>query len=730
MTAAAPAAWTRANATDIAWNLTTSVGSAENMSSHVVQLMDMLLRALPAGQTSSSHRACFEARSGANRSFALGSIDPPLKLQRCLDAGRNRPPWRRRRARHQHDLLHLLQAEAEGEGSDEGGTETMDDLDIDNLGLNTTSAFEVQVIGDQGKISGLHGCCNGLSDNIRPTIPVRWYNVPYGADSMLLLVDDMDYQLDGISFPLVLSIIPDIDYHTELTELRSEWHPPGYDVTGLWKGNAECSDEVKGWRSTWCRAFNWLQMTPSGDSKRAGGQQKVKIALHHFPSYSGKVPQLEDTIATKYRVDLGGEIGVSTITQRGSAGPTLKRVPCALRFKLFVMDWHHRYPQWFPRSSGCTFKVEVGSQYDGRMTEVFKRHFDNGYFKQGGWGMDWMVDMTEYVNKKTEIRFTMEGSNYHGKPWWHRFFDWCLVGKPEMFCEGTVTYDFASTLGQAQTVIHSGGHDSEPGRGNEFQNIATDSWHGWPYQAMFYQGEVSRWLGQPTLLSLPVFSTTGKSGAIRTTWNLLESAVSAGYQGPEENKGLGGARAIGAHGARAPCPIDGRPHRIRFRLYARKGSTTSVRYEPDKTSGDDVHHELNLDPNTLAVAKQVVETTLDDESCDSEYAFRKPGDKAPKQRNCAADHGSSTACCGYDNAVPESEQCPVERPICVGYVPKRNWGACWVSRASANCAADHGSRTACCGYSFEVPASEQCPADRPICVGYLPNKEWGHCRRQ
>ena len=45
-------------------------------------------------------------------------------------------------------------------------------------------------------------------------------------DSLLLLVDDMDFELGGISFPLVLAIIPDIDYHAELADLRSEYTPP------------------------------------------------------------------------------------------------------------------------------------------------------------------------------------------------------------------------------------------------------------------------------------------------------------------------------------------------------------------------------------------------------------------------------------------------------------------------------------------------------------------------
>ena len=190
-----------------------------------------------------------------------------------------------------------------------------------------------------------------------------------------------------------------------------------------------------------------------------------------------------------------------------------------------------------------------------------------------------------------------------------------------MFCEGTVTYDFATSLPNAQTLISSGGQAYEPARGATYQNIATDGWSGWWQQALFYQGNVQQWMGRPTLFSLPVFSVRGLSGAVQSTWSLLEATVPGQYKGPEENKGLGGARAIGMVGARAPCPLDGRKHRIRFRLYARKGTTTSVRYVPDRTSGDDIHHELNLDADTLAVSRAVVETYLDAESCTTPYAL-------------------------------------------------------------------------------------------------------------
>ena len=253
--------------------------------------------------------------------------------------------------------------------------------------------------------------------------------------------------------------------------------------------------------------------------------------------------------------------------------PTARSVRCAgraraspsragRRFHLALIDWSSLYPQWAPKSSGCHFKVEVGSPYDGQMSEVFSRHFSNGYF-QSSWGVQYLVDLpSSFLNQKTEVRFTMSGSAYPGQPWWHHFWDWCALGQPELYCEGSVTHDFASTIATAQTVVASGGHSHEPARGAQFQNIATEypdrrrkpqtsrpaldplltrsrpvyrssGWAGWSQQALFYQGNVGGWLGRPALLSLPVFSTRGLSGAIQTTWSLLEAVSRSEARSPD-----------------------------------------------------------------------------------------------------------------------------------------------------------------------------------------------------
>ena len=164
----------------------------------------------------------------------------------------------------------------------------------------------------------------------------------------------------------------------------------------------------------------------------------------------------------------------------------------------------------------------------------------------------------------------MEGAAHQNKPWWHKFFDWCLyppppllsspllfsplltvvhplpaasttrrcvVERPQMFCEGTATYDFASSYqSAATTTVVSGGQEHEPGRGATFQDIARDGWAGWAWQSQgyFYQGDVAGWLGRPALLTLPVFSPSrGLSGAVRSQWSLLESALPAQFRGPQ-----------------------------------------------------------------------------------------------------------------------------------------------------------------------------------------------------
>ena len=420
-------------------------------------------------------------------------------------------PLRYRRRRHAGALLHLLQAEAEGEGSDDGGTAGLDVPYEESLGdlspgpggsglasaepLNGSSAppaFELQVVGNAGGISGLHGCCEGLADNVRPTIPVRWDNVPFGADSLLLLVDDMDHTLDGRTFPLVLSIVPDIDHHAELHMLESEYHPPGWDVDGLWKGTASCDDVEPRERSWRCRAWNWFRLSRRGGTGRsrrgASGtpapptDHRLNVALYHVPSISADVSQRGARISVdtgerpmaageKYDVRMGGAAGVGTIAAEGAAGHTLKRVPCALRLQLFQLDWHTREPRWLPYASrGCTVKVEAASAYDGRYKELFSRHVTHGYFARGGAGAEWLIDLGEYVDTRIELRLSVRGSDYAdkgGAAWVHRLFDWCVVHRPALVCEGTQTLDLVSSLREASTTIRSGGRDVEVGRGAE-----------------------------------------------------------------------------------------------------------------------------------------------------------------------------------------------------------------------------------------------------------------------
>ena len=635
-TAAPPSLTAALNASGLSLNASLAFGNSSAFERHEFAsgLLQTLLAQLPTGahllDAAAASPACPAARNAS-----LDHLLPPVAS--CSSRSVTNTSSRARRRRRLPGTLHLLQADAVGEGSDAGGNFAAEDIEFeaaDSAGSSQQaaaahdariSAFSMDVSADQGQISGLYGCCQGLADNIRPTIPIRWSNVPYGSDSLFLLVDDMDFSLMGISFPLVLAIIPDIDYHAELADLRSAYTPPNYDVTGLWRSATTCLHGCSSWWTLKPQEGAQTSIQPG----QPPGYQKVDVASYYAPGRTATVDQVGPQLSTgtaSYDVGMGPAIGVRTLSAPGSPGYAYKRVPCALRFKLFIVDWASLYPQWFPRSSGCTFKVEAGSPYDGNYREVFSRHFRNGWWKEGV-GQEYLVDMSDFLHQKTDVRFTMEGSSYHSRPWWYKFFDWCIVEKPQMFCEDTVTYDFASSLHTATTTIAEGGHDFEPGRGRRFQDIAKDGWAGWAWQSQgyFYQNNVAGWLGRPALLSLPVFSPYGRAhGAIRTQWSLLESALPAQFRGPQENKGLGGARSIGAAGARAPCPLDGRRHRIRFRLYARTGSTTSVRYEPDKTSGDEVNHELNLDPATLAVASAIVETEMSNASCSTPYAIPQP----------------------------------------------------------------------------------------------------------
>ena len=47
--------------------------------------------------------------------------------------------------------------------------------------------------------------------------------------------------------------------------------------------------------------------------------------------------------------------------------------------------------------------------------------------------------------------------------------------------------------------------------------------------------------------------------------------------------------------------------------------------------------------------------------------------------------------------------------------------------AKWKCSAHYRSATACCGFNYSVPRTEQCPRSLPKCVGYVPDKKWGWC---
>ena len=87
--------------------------------------------------------------------------------------------------------------------------------------------FTLKITGEAaGQIGALYGCCQyddsspSLENNIRPTIPIRWHGAPAQTESLLLLVDDMSFKLGNRSWPLVLSIVPDVHHVSDVGEMR------------------------------------------------------------------------------------------------------------------------------------------------------------------------------------------------------------------------------------------------------------------------------------------------------------------------------------------------------------------------------------------------------------------------------------------------------------------------------------------------------------------------------
>ena len=263
-TAAPPSLTAALNASGLSLNASLAFGNSSAFERHEFAsgLLQTLLAQLPTGahllDATTASPECPAARNAS-----LDHLLPPVAS--CSSRSVTNTSSRARRRRRLPGTLHLLQADAVGEGSDAGGNFAAEDIEFeaaDSAGSSQqaaaaqdarVSAFSMDVSADQGQISGLYGCCQGLADNIRPTIPIRWSNVPYGSDSLFLLVDDMDFSLMGISFPLVLAIIPDIDYHAELADLRSAYTPPNYDVTGLWRSATTCLHGCSSWSTAGLR---------------------------------------------------------------------------------------------------------------------------------------------------------------------------------------------------------------------------------------------------------------------------------------------------------------------------------------------------------------------------------------------------------------------------------------------------------------------------------------------
>ena len=93
----------------------------------------------------------------------------------------------------------------------------------------------------------------------------------------------------------------------------------------------------------------------------------------------------------------------------------------------------------------------------------------------------------------------------------------------------------------------------------------------------------------------------------------------------------------------------------------------------------------------------------------------------------------------YDNSKYKDSTihtCPSETPVCNGYVQDKLWGTCSVATVAAafvgTCAFDYGNMKPCCGQDYDNTkyhdmAVHICPLDKPVCTGYVQDKTWGTC---
>lgn len=83
---------------------------------------------------------------------------------------------------------------------------------------------------------------------------------------------------------------------------------------------------------------------------------------------------------------------------------------------------------------------------------------------------------------------------------------------------------------------------------------------------------------------------------------------------------------------------------------------------------------LTPDGQTCNLYKEVSGVTAYDTSQENAAFFGTI--KATNSIPCAANYGSSNACCNQTGTVATEYQCPSNKPTCVGYVANQTWGTC------------------------------------------------------
>lgn len=445
--------------------------------------------------------------------------------------------------------------------------------------------FSLTLLGSNNvELEPAFGCCLGIGDNVRSTVPLQWAHEPDAATEIVLLIEDMDTAIDGRSWPTVLGLMTGIQPGRR--EMRSVYITAGFDLSGLWVRANPCPSGCT----------NWLWATH-------GGRNNIQFGDYYTPSRQMDTRLYHDILsAGQQRFVIASDVG--KLTTRGSAEPTWLRASLVLRFYLYQHS----------STNGCTCRVEARNPQTGSRSQLFSHHYTNRY-SQGGQGEMYLLDLSTFANRKIDLSFVMESLGVNNR------VDLCQIGSPELLRDGEVVYDFTKYWYTARLTVMIHGQERGMGSWDPTVNrtVIINGATGWSSSKSYvymYGFTSGNWLPAATssITFVPVWGDRSQMGGDSiATFPLSASLLqvpSRALNGP----GLGGARAVGVQGSRAPCPLDGRMHRIKYSMYARR-SMSELPFIVDHTSAADIHHYLNLDPDTLAIAEHVTNFTYRRERC-------------------------------------------------------------------------------------------------------------------